>query len=295
MALGHRATDGQTGSTQGGSKRSAVTIGSGMEKRLDSILDLARYPLQRPGSPIYRKLLSRARRGLSLRGACVFEGFMRVGAVERTLAEVDPLQASAFVCSQPHNVYLVDADPAYPPAHARNRLVRSEKAIIADDELPAASPLRAIYEWDRFRAFVCDALQIDRLFPFADPLASVNINFYGAGQELGWHFDNSKFTVTIMLREADAGGAFEFVPNIRDDTEAGYEVVDRILNGSRAGVAELKQGPGALVLFKGSRSLHRVAPSFGSRPRTIAILSYTSEPGRGLKEHTRRLFYGRTG
>jgi hypothetical protein len=295
MALRRKAMDRETEVRQGEAEPSAATIRKRTDKRLSSILDLDRYPLHQPASPMYRKLVSRARRGLSLRGACVFEEFMRADAVGDTLAEVDPLQASAFVCSQPHNVYLVDPDPAYPPSHARNRLVRSEKAIIADDELPAASPLRAIYEWDRFRAFLCDALQIDRLFPFADPLASVNINFYSAGQELGWHFDNSKFTVTIMLREADAGGAFEFVPNIRDDTEVGYPVVDRIVNGSRAGVAELKQGPGALVLFKGSRSLHRVTPSFGSRPRTIAILSYTSEPGRGLKEHTRRLFYGRTG
>src|SRR5215472_16498307 len=295
MAIGRKVTASRSELRRDGAKPSAATLQTAMEERLASILDLARYPLHRPQSPIYRKLVARARRGLSLRGACVFEGFMRTDAVDDTLAEVDPLQASAFVCSQPHNVYLVDPDPAYPAAHARNRLVRSEKAIIADDELPAASPLRAIYEWDRFRTFLCHALQIEHVFPFADPLASVNINFYSAGQELGWHFDNSKFTVTIMLREADAGGAFEFVPNIRDDTEVGYPVVDRILNGRRAGVAELKQGPGSLVLFKGSRSLHRVAPSFGSSPRTIAILSYTSEPGHGLKEHTRRLFYGRTG
>ena len=292
MAIRRKVAENESELRQDGVKPPAA---SSPEKRLGSILDLERYPLHQPESPIYRKLIARARRELSLRGACVFEGFMRTASVARTLEEVDPLQANAFVCSQPHNVYLVDPDPAYSPLHARNRLVRSEKAIIADDELPSTSPLRAIYEWDRFRAFVCDALQIDRVFPFGDPLASVNINFYGAGQELGWHFDNSKFTVTIMLREAESGGAFEFAPNIRDDTEAGFGVVDQILSGSCAGVAELKQGPGALVLFKGSRSLHRVAPSFGDRPRTIAILSYTSAPGVGLKEHTRRLFYGRTG
>src|SRR5262249_7535555 len=127
------------------------------------------------------------------------------------------------------------------------------------------------------------------------PLASININFYGSGQELGWHFDNSKFTVTIMLRQAERGGAFEFAPNIREDSEAGYACVARILDRSHARLGELSQDPGAMVVFKGSRSLHRVTPSFGPVARTIAILSYTSEPGRGLKEHTRKLFYGRTG
>ncbi|HEY2112774.1 MAG TPA: 2OG-Fe(II) oxygenase [Dongiaceae bacterium] len=265
------------------------------EAELRSFLDLDRYPLDRPGSSAYRALLAEAQAGLAAQGAIVFEGFLRDSAVARTLAQADPLRYSAFVCGQPHNVYLKDPNSAFPPAHARNRQVRSEKAILADDEIPAGSPLRAIYEWDRFRAFVCDALEIGEVFAFDDPLASVNINFYGAGQELGWHFDNSKFTVTIMLREAETGGAFEFAPNIRDDSEAGHAAVDRILDGDRAAVAELKQGPGALVLFKGSRSLHRVTPSRGPLPRTIAILSYTSEPGRGLNEHTRLLFYGRTG
>ena len=167
MALKRKAMDRETELRQGEVERSAATIRNFTDKRLSSILDLGRYPLHEPASPIYRKLVSRARRGLSLRGACVFEGFMRADAVDDTLAEVDPLQASAFVCSQPHNVYLVDPDPAYPRAHARNRLVRSEKGIIADDELPAASPLRAIYEWDRFRTFLCDALQIEHgsLYP----------------------------------------------------------------------------------------------------------------------------------
>jgi hypothetical protein len=260
-----------------------------------AIVDLERYPLHLPASPGYRDCLAAARAGLAATGACVFEGFLCPAAVARILAEVDPLQRSAFVCGQPHNVYLVDPDAALPADHARNRLVRSEKAILAHDEMPAASPLRDLYGWAAFRGFVCDALEIERVFPFDDPLASINVNFYGGGQELGWHFDNSKFTVTLMLRQAESGGVFEYAPNIREESAAGYAAVGRILDGDLRDVAELKQDPGALVLFKGSRSLHRVTPSFGPASRTIAILSYTSEAGRGLKEHTRLLFYGRTG
>ncbi len=203
------------------------------------------------------------------------------------------MRESAFVCGQPHNVYLVGSDPALPPDHARNRQVRSEKAVLADDEVPATSPVRAIYDSGRFRAFIRDALKIDRLFPFDDPLASVNISFYGDNQELGWHFDNSIFTVTLMLRQSERGGLFEYAPNIREEGAVGFDKVGRILDGDPMLVQELKQDPGALVLFKGSRSLHRVTPSFGPEPRAIAILSYASEPNYGLKDHPRMLFYGR--
>jgi hypothetical protein len=267
---------------------------SGRGEGLDKIIDLRRYPIDAPAALDYRRLVETARRALTATGACVFEGFMRPAAVAETLEQVDPLEAGAFVCGQPHNVYLVAADPAYPPDHARNRLVRSEKAVIADDEIPAGSPLRSIYDWERFRAFVREALEIEHLFPFADPLASINVNFYGLNQELGWHFDNSKFTVTLMLRQADAGGAFEFAPNIREESAEGYAAVARILDGDQAAVRELKQDAGALVLFKGSRSLHRVTPCFGRRRRAIAILSYVSVAGQGLEDHTRLLFYGRT-
>jgi hypothetical protein len=277
---------------------SAISETAGIERSeqdeaLGDIIDLARYPLHAPGSPAYGRLVDAARQGLGEAGACVLAGFMRPAAVARTLAEVDPLQPEAFVCRQPHNVYLVDPDPARPSEHARNRLVRSEKAILAHDEIPTGSPLRGIYESPGFRAFICDALEVERLFPFDDPLASINVNFYGEDQELGWHFDNAKFALTLMLRQAVSGGAFEYAPNIRTEDEAGYGRIARILDGDATGVRELKQDPGALVLFKGSRSLHRVAPSFGSPPRTIAILSYAGEPGQGLKDHTRLLFYGR--
>ncbi|MGF1608219.1 MAG: hypothetical protein ACFCUQ_02405 [Kiloniellales bacterium] len=52
-------------------------------------------------------------------------------------------------------------------------------------------------------------------------------------------------------------------------------------------------GEGALVLFRGRHSLHRVTPVEGARPRLVAVLSYDSEPGVMLTEYNRKLFYGR--
>ena len=261
--------------------------------RLARAVDLARYPIHARTGPAFKTLLETVWRDLSTTGACVLEGFLQPAAVIETLAQVDPLQPDAFICSQPHNVYLIPDDPALPAEHPRNRQVRSVKALLADDEIPAGSPLRDVYEDEDFRAFLRAALRIEALYPFADNLASVNVNFYGENQELGWHFDNSIFTVTLMLRQAEAGGLFEFAPNIRQEGPEGFDSVGRILDGDHGKVQELKQDPGALVLFKGSRSLHRVTPSFGAQPRTIAIFSYASEPGYSLKEHTRRIFYGR--
>ena len=264
------------------------------EGELADIIRLDRYPLHRPESLECRRLVEAAKSGLSASGTFVLEGFLPSSAVAGILDQADSMAEAAFVSSQPHNVFLQPADPAFSPDHARNRLVRSEKSVLADDQIPAGSLLRQLYGADCFRSFLCEVLEVEGLFPFEDPLAPINVSFYGEGEELGWHFDNSPFAVTLLLRDAARGGAFEYVPDSRRDTPEGYAAISRVLDGDQSSVRELKQGRGALVLFKGARSLHRVTPCGGPVPRTIAILSYASEPGRSLKEHTRLLFYGRT-
>jgi len=261
---------------------------------LGAVVDLARYPIDRPASPDCQRLLETARSKLDDSGAFVLEGFLRPSAVADILAQADSAVSAAFASSQPHNVFLLPADPGYPADHARNRLVRSAKSVLADDQLPRESMLRRLYGADCFQSFLCKALGVDGIFPFEDPLAPINLSFYGEGDELGWHFDNSPFAVTLLLRDASRGGAFEFAPNIRRDTPEGYEAISRILGGDLGAVHGLNQGRGALVLFKGARSLHRVTPCAGAVARTIAVLSYGPEPGRSLNEHTRLLFYGRT-
>jgi alkylated DNA repair dioxygenase AlkB len=259
-----------------------------------ALADLARYPIEDDRAPGYARLLARVRRDLADSGASVLERFLLPATVERILAEVEPLEPGAFLCGSPHNAYLAKPDAGLPAEHPRNRLVQSRKACLAHDEIPAASPLRTLYAWPALRRFIADALGYPRLYAYEDPLASINVNFYGGGQELGWHFDNAAFAVTLMLRPAERGGVFEFAPNIREDSQAGFAAVGRILEGAREQVRELAQGAGALVLFRGARSLHRVTPSFGARSRSIAILSYALEPGITLTENTRLIFYGRT-
>jgi hypothetical protein len=264
------------------------------EGGLGAIIRLDRYPIHHPASPQCRRLVEAAKSSLSGSGAFVLEGFLPARAVTGILDRADSMAEAAFVSSQPHNVFLLPADPAYPADHARNRLVRSEKAVLADDQIPADSPLRQLYGAECFRSFLCEVLEVEGLFPFEDPLAPINVSFYGEGEELGWHFDNSPFAVTLLLRDAETGGAFEYVPDSRLETPEGYAAISRILDGDGTSVRELKQGRGALVLFKGARSLHRVTACGRPVARTIAVLSYASEPGRSLKEHTRLLFYGRT-
>ncbi len=266
---------------------------AGLERPLEQLVDLSSYPMTDLESAAGRSLVELYRSRLARDGACVLENFLQPQAAETALAEIRGLQRQAFYCEKQHNPYLAADDPAFAAEHPRNRPQISDLGCLADDLITQGSVLRRLYQWDRLQAFIAALLGVPRLYPYDDPLGSLNVNIFQPGQQLGWHFDNADWAVTLMLQPAEAGGVYEYLPWIRGEPDENYGAVARVLDGDRTGVRVLAQGVGALVLFRGRRSLHRVTPVSGSRPRMVAVLSYDTEPGVTLTEHNRMLFYGR--
>ena len=114
------------------------------------------------------------------------------------------------------------------------------------------------------------------------------------GGEHGWHFDESEFTVTLMLQAPETGGAFEYVPQIRGRADE-KDIVGRVLDGDRNGVVELPFTAGTLLIFGGNQTLHRVTRVGGKRARLVPVLCYAEEPDLVNSESVRQLFWGRTG
>ena len=121
----------------------------------------------------------------------------------------------AFFCHQNHNVYLLDSDRSFPTGHIRNLEQVSDKGCVPHDQIPDESPLRTLYEWSDFRIFLESVLDLP-IFPYADTLSSININYYEKGQQLGWHYDNASFAITLMIQSSTQGGEFEYITEGRD-------------------------------------------------------------------------------
>lgn len=232
---------------------------------------------------------------LAAAGALVLRGFFRPDMVARAIDESARREPDAFYANSTHNVYLTPADPDLADDHPFNRQVVSTKGLIADDQIPADSPLRAVYDDPRFRAFLCRVLGIDAIHPYADDLSSINVHFAPDGRELGWHFDNSSFAVTMLLQAPEAGGVFQYVPDVRDaDTgDMAYQRVAAVLDGDEP-VETLAFDPGDLVLFRGRNALHRVTPTEGPITRMLVVFAYNDQPGVGLSESALATFYGRS-
>ena len=143
--------------------------------------------------------------------------------------------------------------------------------------------------------FIRTALEepADRFFRYDDPLADVIINMVEEGQGFPWHFDTNNYTVTLAIQNGNEGGAFEYVPHLRDATDENDVSVQRVLSGSHANVRRLELQPGDLQIFRGRYALHRVAPLSGPRPRYVGIFSFVEKEGMcGGVERTKQL-YGR--
>ncbi|MEJ6388155.1 HalD/BesD family halogenase [Gymnodinialimonas ulvae] len=256
--------------------------------QLNQIVDMSRYPL---GTPAFDAACAET---LDHDGVLVLPGFLRADALDAIQAEARAGEAQAYFCAQSHSVYLTPPDDARPADHAANRQVTSSKGCICDDAVAATSPLRSLYDAPEFRAFVMTATGEDALHPYADPLSSINIHYARTGQELGWHFDNSSFAITLLIQKPDDGGRFEYIRDLRDADagEMNYAAVAALLDGKTTPDV-LAMDPGALVLFRGRNSIHRVSPTEGATTRMLAVLAYNSEPGIALSERARMTFYGR--
>lgn len=255
---------------------------------LNNIVDLDRYPLADTGFG------ARCNATLDDDGVLVLEDFIRPAALAAMVAEGEASRKQAYFCTQSHSVYLTPFDPDYPKDHPANRTIQSSKGCICDDVVGAASPLRSLYDDTAFREFVKRATGQTGLHPYADPLSSINIHYANRGQELGWHFDNSSFAITLLIQKPDAGSRFEYVKDLRDADagERNFAGVEALLDGETQ-PQMISMAPGTLVLFRGRNSIHRVTPNESDKTRILAVLAYNAQPGVALSESARMTFYGR--
>jgi len=227
-------------------------------------------------------------------GVLVLKNFLTPESIASVCADGENNRHLAFYTSSQHNVYLSPPDASFPEDHARNRLITSSKGCITTDQIPETSHLHDIYNNEQFKQFLCAVLGESQLHEYADPLSSINLHYASEGQELGWHFDNSSFAITLLVQAPEKGGVFEYKKDARDadNNDMNYELVDQILDGQES-VAALDMNPGDLVLFRGRNSMHRVSPTIGDTTRMLVVLAYNSEPGISLSESARQTFYGR--
>ncbi|KAB0495329.1 HalD/BesD family halogenase [Pseudomonas vancouverensis] len=262
---------------------------------LGDLVDLEQYPITDRSSSAYLDLVTRSQSLLAEEGVAIFPGFVRNPSVEAMAQQTLALHPRMFHFRENHTVYFKPQDESVDPQHPLRRLMNTAKDTVAYADIPDEHLIRQIYGSDDVLAFIKDVLDLDALYRHADPLAALNLQGFTAGQELGWHFDRSDFSVTLSLQAANAGGDFEYVRMLRNENDDCYDAVRGFLDDAQTQQVEvLPQVPGTLTLFRGRYSLHRVTPVQGDRLRLNAVFAYVDRPDVEFSAYARQLFYGRT-
>tara|TARA_B110000503_G_scaffold86569_1_gene131724 strand:+ start:4990 stop:5769 length:780 start_codon:yes stop_codon:yes gene_type:complete len=256
--------------------------------QLSQVINLATHPIHNT------KYEQACKQQFDKDGVLVLKQFLTPAALTAVVDEGKNKQPLAFYTKSGHNVYLTQTDSNFSNDHPHNRWVQSSKGCITDDQINLDSPLRALYDAPELRSFLASILGEEKLYPYADPLSSINLHYASEGQELGWHFDNSSFAITLLVQSPKAGGQFEYVTKLRDagQGDMNYPGVSQVLKGE-VETQTLAMSAGDLVLFRGRDALHRVTPTLGDTTRMLVVLAYNAEANVALSESARMTFYGR--
>lgn len=258
------------------------------------ILDLARYPLDRPGSKEWLALVETCKADLARDGMFNLEGLVKPAALSKTVSEIQPVMDTlSFVHKRSHNIYFRKEIPELPLDHPALVKVDTINHTVCADQI-SQSTVMWIYEWAPFIVFLAATMGKDALYPMRDALARVNVMAYRDGETLNWHFDRSEFTTTLLLQAPEQGGDFVYRSDLRTEADPNFDGVAKLLRGQDADVKTLKLSAGTLNVFRGKNTAHKVSTIKGSRERMIAVFSYFDRPGVVFTKEDQVGFYGRS-
>lgn len=260
----------------------------------DELLDLERYPIDRPDSAELAELVAQCQKDMTENGMFNLHGFVRPSAIAQAAAEIRPLsERMSYTHERSHNAYFLKRVEGVAPDHPALTLFRTINRTLCDDQITDTTVHR-IYEWTPLLEFLARVMRVPELYLMADPLARVNVMEYRPGEALNWHFDRSRYTTTLLIQSAEEGGEFEYCENLRTDADPNYDGVGRFLRGERANIRTNPLAAGTLNVFAGKNTLHRVSTVRGTRSRFVAVYSYYERPGVRFSESEREGFYGRS-
>ncbi len=256
------------------------------------VIDTARYPLPDPASAGWTRVVSRVRHELQNHGCSVLPNFIRSSRRAALRLECAAIAPLAYYDVETVNAYNIATDASLPADHPGRIALRRGNAFVARDRIHEDFIIHQLYTDELFKYFIACCFELPQVHELADSLAGLCLNVLNPGMEHPWHFDTNEFTVSMLTQEPQAGGVFEYCPNIRSAQAENFADVRAVLAG-RGGhlIRRLSLRPGDLQLFKGRYSLHRVTSVHGATARHCAIFAYCERPGVvGSVARTRQLF-----
>ncbi len=261
---------------------------------MHDLIDLETYPLDRPSSDAYANLVRSCKTRLEGDGMFDLPNFLHAGAVAAAVDALKPKMArEAFHHARMHNIYFRDTVDGLDDDHPALNKVETVNHTLCADQLNG-NPVLDLYDWPPFAAFLATVMGKPVLHTMDDAMARVNVQETRDGEGLNWHFDRSEFTTTILLQGAEIGGELEYRSDLRAADDPNFDGVAALLRGEDPEVRQIALTPGALNVFRGVNTLHRVVPVQGPTSRIVAIFAFFDRAGVVMTPKDQLGFYGRS-
>ena len=246
---------------------------------IPKILDLEKYPIDQPNCNDYLAIIDSIKTALNEDGCAVLSNLLTEIGLSKLVRESEEKKSQAYFSdSKLCNVYLGKGNLNERDDHPQNVFMERSNGFITSDLFGKETLAYKLYHWKPLREFLAACLGKDKLYIYADPISNMIVNLCKPGQTFNWHFDTNEFTITFLLKEADSGGFFEYVPSLRTKDNEYFNEVKKVLNGDQTKVKRLKLRAGDLQFFLGRYSLHRVTHNTGETDRLLLIQSFTEKP-----------------
>ena len=260
-----------------------------------NLIDLDRYPLNDLAGKAGQQLVDQTRAALDREGSCSMPGFVHRSAVAEMAVEASTLQNLAYQGPTEVTPYFFNYDLGkgikVADDHPLKRKGKRNLSQVASDLIPDHHRLSRLYHSPVLTDFLAAILD-QAVYRNQDKYQSLNISVMNAGGCQQWHFDSGPMVTTLLLQAPEAGGVFEYVPELRSDESENFAQVQQVLDGASDRVKRLKLEAGTLSLFRGHYSMHRVTEVTGRRTRIQAILGFSTTPGMQGNLDSSILHYG---
>ena len=242
------------------------------------IVDLERYPLHEGDSAAVDALLEQGRAGLAQNALFSLPGFIRADAVDAMAGELESRVPLAPRFEIERRLFPYD-DREWPADHPRNARHACRYHQVLNHQIANDSALRAIYHWEPLREFLRRLMGYETFHRSECPHLALTAKVAGLGDVDGWHYDSNDVVFSVLLREPEGGGIFEYLPNVRSESDENYPALARVFGGDDSIVRRARLKAGDLNVFQGNRTLHRVSPVEGATRRIVGLFSYDRRPG----------------
>jgi len=262
---------------------------------LEQVINLSAYPIHQPQSQMYKDVVKFHQDQLKKNGVTTLPELMTKEGITEAVKEVEEKAHMSYTMQTDHNIYLRNTDETKPMSHISNMRLGTKVAALACDELAEEGPLKVVFKSNSFLTFVQQILNRPSFYRNVDPVGAVFVNIYNDGYSHNWHFDESQWSTTILLQEADVGGEFQYTKPFRNEEDESQteEIASKVISGDAEHVETLDFKPGTLNIFQGRRSLHSVTHCSGPRSRLLGVLHFSEKEGIRNSPGVQELFWGK--